>query len=279
MPRSRLGLLAMLFINTFIATMIHTLLARLLPGELRPAIGTTGYALAAIYLAGQALGLFNYWATALTSPGYVDRGGSWTQYHLGDEPLELCKKCNNERPPRAHHCQQCQRCVLAMDHHCIWLNTCVGQRNYRYFLLQEIYHLVAAFVLAIATLVPLRKLFNGSSNQEAAAELPWLLLALLMWFLSSKLLGCVALHVQLLRAGRTTVEHRFFCDEAESAVDPHVTTAWLEGIFGARVPQTRAGWTWLWLAAPGTGVWYSLVSTYVRSAAFRSLMQVLAKLC
>jgi hypothetical protein len=28
----------------------------------------------------------------------------------------------------------CQKCVTRFDHHCKWLNTCVGAKNYKYFI-------------------------------------------------------------------------------------------------------------------------------------------------
>ncbi|EEY55827.1 uncharacterized protein PITG_20533 [Phytophthora infestans T30-4] len=34
-------------------------------------------------------------------------------------------------PRRAHHCRECRRCVYEMDHHCPWINNCVGYYNYR----------------------------------------------------------------------------------------------------------------------------------------------------
>lgn len=51
-----------------------------------------------------------------------------------------CSKCESPKPDRCHHCRFCRRCIVRMDHHCPWLmDTCIGQRNYKAFVLLLLY--------------------------------------------------------------------------------------------------------------------------------------------
>lgn len=45
-----------------------------------------------------------------------------------------CYLCEVNVHKSSKHCRSCDKCIVRFDHHCKWLNTCIGQKNYSFFL-------------------------------------------------------------------------------------------------------------------------------------------------
>ncbi|XP_006813043.1 palmitoyltransferase ZDHHC23-like [Saccoglossus kowalevskii] len=53
-----------------------------------------------------------------------------------------CEFCQLWRPPRAGHCKVCQHCVHRLDHHCVWIDSCIGAHNHRSFILSLVFIII-----------------------------------------------------------------------------------------------------------------------------------------
>jgi len=87
--------------------------------------------------------MMSHMRAVFSDPGIVPLPQSkldFSEFHTGmqkekaKDEYTICARCESYRPPRAHHCRVCQRCIRRMDHHCPWINNCVGEWNQKYFL-------------------------------------------------------------------------------------------------------------------------------------------------
>lgn len=72
------------------------------------------------------------------------------------EELQLCVECDRNVLKNSYHCRACQRCVEGFDHHCVFLNNCIGKRNYSSFfrlLMTIILHTTLLITIALIVVV------------------------------------------------------------------------------------------------------------------------------
>ena len=181
--------------------------------------------------------LWSYFACVLTEPGKVPDG--WTPPQEDDEAAlgksnseklrRFCRKCSAWKPERCHHCSVCGRCVLKMDHHCVWVANCVGAYNYKFFLLFLLYTFVATVFDAVVLLSNFVDFFkdleangenenggssSGSSSDASAparARQGGAVAAVFVTFVldvafAASLLGFIIMHANLNLSNMTTIE-------------------------------------------------------------------------
>jgi len=175
---------------------------------------TSGYGAGGFFWSMMVMVVFCYYKACTTEPGAPPK--DWRpEEELGNlkeptptdsmgDPPRYCGKCQNNKPPRTHHCSICQRCVLRMDHHCPWINNCVGFHNYKFFVLFLLYTVITSATILLLLM-----------GRGFASDLPISMLdAIFMWFLGiiisavTILVSCLlSYHVNLVAKNYTTIEY------------------------------------------------------------------------
>ncbi|XP_060634545.2 palmitoyltransferase ZDHHC2 [Anolis sagrei] len=119
--------------------------------------------------------------------------------------IRYCDRCQLVKPDRCHHCSVCDKCILKMDHHCPWVNNCVGFSNYKFFLLFLAYSLLYCLFIAATDLhYFIRFWTNGLPDTQAKFHIMFLFFAAAMFSVSlSSLFGY---HCWLVSKNKSTLE-------------------------------------------------------------------------
>lgn len=134
-------------------------------------------------------------------PQKGEDGKTW----LNSQVTRYCIKCSYVKPDRAHHCSVCDQCCLKMDHHCVWLNNCVGWRNYHMFMLTLLYGSVGAMFVAIT--LGQQMIYDAANKSLFINEIQYLIATLFSFLLGASAAGLFFFHISLISKNMTTIEH------------------------------------------------------------------------
>jgi len=115
-------------------------------------------------------------------PGYIDDFDKINDFQnllikKKETFLDFCFKCSVFKTDNIKHCVICDKCCKEFDHHCLWLDNCIGKNNYNFFkiiLYNFFFDILINIIIAIFSLVAFymndddddKEYKNGSNNEE-----------------------------------------------------------------------------------------------------------------
>mmetsp|Transcript_13911 Transcript_13911/g.33615 ORF Transcript_13911/g.33615 Transcript_13911/m.33615 type:complete len:361 (+) Transcript_13911:123-1205(+) len=216
--------------------------------------------------------VISYTMALITDPGRVPDTPAWS---FGDESPAIvtgetkrtgerrsCKWCERFKPDRCHHCRVCRTCVLRMDHHCPWINNCVGFHNHKYFMLVLVYSATACWLM-VGRLLPFVQV--AIDQDVPFVTMFALLFGLCMSCLFGVMVSCfLVFHIWLMCNAMTTIE---YCETRRKHLARHGHEAPLrydQGIYNnvcACLGTNPMLWAFPISTAPGDGLTYPLAKT------------------
>lgn len=150
------------------------------------------------------LASISHWRAMTADPGAVPKDAQPLQDHLAalkasNRNMRRCHVSGIFKPLRAHYDREIQRCVVKMDHHCPWVNNCIGIANQKLFILFVGYVAIGSFYalvllvgrwLSCSGKIELRADFCDKVSPESRVMLILLTIEALLFGLFTTCMAC-----------------------------------------------------------------------------------------
>ena len=188
----------------------------------------------------QIITLTFYLLSSCKNPGYIEKPKNIDFLNLLQliDPVQLCPDCEVIRTPRSRHCAICGLCVERFDHHCPWINNCVGLKNHSDFigfLFSLILTMLTIFGATLGNLIrihqsdaPIKLLYHIFSKETQSEYALIMVMSIFVMVyvigLCTPVMALQHVHIKNFCANRTTNErlatHKKFPKDKQKSAPP-----------------------------------------------------------
>ncbi|CAD8093988.1 unnamed protein product [Paramecium sonneborni] len=152
-----------------------------------------------------SLCFLSYILVSYSNPGYAKMKDEKNLKEILQQfqSFEICYDCFIKPPNRSKHCEFCKRCVILYDHHCPWINNCVGKDNQSLFYL-FLFFLVVDFILLVV--LGIFALLSEASNNQNTSFIILIVLTAIEFLFLFPLINLIVTQILNNFYGLTTYE-------------------------------------------------------------------------
>jgi palmitoyltransferase len=105
---------------------------------------------------------------------YVNEKNLLKLVEKGEDIKEYCPKCLIKKKKFTVHCFICDVCIEDFDHHCSWINKCVGEKNYKFFNAFLVMNLINIILFFIFNIISFKKDYDSNCCKKITDKIKFL---------------------------------------------------------------------------------------------------------